>query len=166
MFLLHQVHILLESRCNITLSVLFTQLCQKIRTLFGSKKRIRPYLVLSSVDVVVLPFTVMDGAVLFLTPLRVEDCVVILRETFALGSDWSPNPILLQTLTDLAGPPRLLLGLICQACGRQVDLFMMVDIDMVRAKLLEYCNSATGQGYVHDAHKSARDTARSRARCA
>ncbi len=154
MFLFQQVHVLLECTFNTKLSAYFAQLCLKIREMFLSNKHIRPFLVMSSVDVVVLPNSVMDGAVLFLTPLRAEDSVVILRETFTLGSDWNPNPILLQTLTDLAGPPRLLLGLLCQAGGMSVDLFREVVIETVRAKLRDYGDSATQQGLMRNAQQA------------
>ncbi len=55
-----------------------------------------------------------------------------------LGDGWEPNSTLSHTLADLAGPPRLLLGLVCQAAGKEVHIDTQVEFDVVQRTLNEY----------------------------
>ncbi len=132
-FLLLQVHILLKDNTMPALASLRRAVSSQFR-----RGRLHPVLIFSSVDVAALPASVTNAPVLLLTPLSADDFTNILRETFALGDNWKPNDVLHAFLTDIAGPPRLLLGLLCLLDDRNVHLSTWVNFDAIQAKLRQF----------------------------
>ncbi len=115
-------------------------------TELSSHGRLRPVLILSSVSVDQLPASVR-GDLFFLTPLKEPHLVEILKDVFDLGPVWKPNSVLRATLQALAGPPRLLLGLLCVMSDTRCSIDAIVDIDAIRRCLKNH----------DDAHSNGRD---------